>query len=130
LIGTRIKHERLLALLDHADFYVMMQRESIFDLATLEAMRGGKPLVLSPVGGNLEVDLNNNVVFVTEDTIDDACRDIVARDRLEWGERNRAVYDKHFSVAHFVDRYRAMLDEQFAGLRDDDPERGRLNDLP
>lgn len=130
LIGTRIKHERLLALLDHADFYVMMQRKSIFDLATLEAMRGGKPLVLSPVGGNLEVDLNNNVVFVTEDTMDDACRDIVARDRLEWGERNRAVYDKHFSVAHFADRYRAMLDEQFAALRDDDPERGRLNDLP
>jgi glycosyltransferase involved in cell wall biosynthesis len=130
LIGTRIKHERLLALLDHADFYVMMQRKSIFDLATLEAMRGGKPLVLSPVGGNVEVDLNNNVVFVTEDTMDDACRDIVSRDRLEWGERNRAVYDKHFSVAHFADRYRAMLDEQFAALRDDDPERGRLNDLP
>lgn len=123
LIGERIKHERLLALLGYADYYVMMHREAIFDLATLEAMRAGKPIILSPVGGNPEFNLDDNVVFVTEDTIDDACRAILTRDRGEWGERNRAVFENHFSLAHFADRYRAMLDEQFAAIRSGAPPR-------
>lgn len=116
LIGERTTHDRLLALLDYADYYVMMHRNAIFDLATLEAMRAGKALILSPVGGNLEVDLAGNVLFVDEDTIQDACRVIQTRDCRMWGERNRAVFEEHFSLEMFTARYRRMLDEQIAAL--------------
>ena len=118
LLGERMTHDRLLALLDYADYYVMLHRSSIFDLATLEAMRAGKALVLSPVGGNLEVDLDGNVLFVDEDTVDDACRVIESRDRAAWGERNRRVFEDHFSLEHFAERYRAMLDEQLDAMLD------------
>lgn len=117
LIGERIDHDRLLALLDYADYFVMMHRNAIFDLATLEAMRAGKPLILSPVGGNREVNLADNVAFVTEESIDDVCRVIQARDRRKWGELNRDVFEQHFTLEHFAERYRAMLDEQLARVR-------------
>lgn len=114
LIGERITHDKLLALLGYADYYVMMHRNSIFDLATLEAMRAGKGLILTPVGGNPEVDLADNVVFVTDESIDQAADAIAQRDLAEWGRSNRQVFDDNFSLDHFADRYRAMLDEQFA----------------
>ncbi|MCB7137653.1 glycosyltransferase family 29 protein [Cellulosimicrobium marinum] len=116
LVGTRMTHDRLLALLDLADCYVMLHRTAIFDLATLEAMRAGKPLVLSPVGGNVEVDLDGNVLFVTDDTLDDACRVLETRDRADWGGRNRRVFEEHFSLDRFAARYRAMLDEHLDEL--------------
>ncbi|WP_284294780.1 glycosyltransferase family 29 protein [Luteimicrobium album] len=119
--GERMEHDKLLALLDYADYYVMLHRSSIFDLAMLEAMRAGKPLVLSPVGGNLEVDLDGNVLFVDEGTLDDACRVIESRDRVAWGERNRKVFEDHFSLEHFAERYRAMLDEQLDALLEPAP---------
>ncbi|WP_203136365.1 glycosyltransferase family 29 protein [Microbacterium sp. JZ31] len=118
LVGERMTHDRLLALLDYADYYVMMHRNSIFDLATLEAMRAGKALILSPVGGNPEVNLDDNVAFVSEETLDDAAAELGRRDRRGWGERNRLVFEEHFSLEHFAERYRRMLEEQidrFAG---------------
>ncbi|GAA5039109.1 glycosyltransferase family 29 protein [Microbacterium fluvii] len=120
LVGERMTHDRLLALLDYADYYVMMHRRSIFDLATLEAMRAGKALILSPVGGNPEVDLDGNVLFVDEDTIDDACRVLGSRDRIEWGERNRRVFEQSFSLARFAERYTRMLDELVDAATHDD----------
>lgn len=114
LIGERITHDRLLALLGYADYYVMMHRNSIFDLATLEAMRAGKGLILSPVGGNPEVNLADNVVFVTEATIEQAAEAIDDRDLADWGAANRRVFDENFSLEHFAERYRTMLDEEFA----------------
>ncbi len=116
LVGERMKHDRLMTLLDYADYYVMLHRNSIFDLATLEAMKAGKALILSPVGGNPEVNLDDNVVFVTAETVDEACAQIVARDRAEWGESNRRVFAEHFSLERFTERYRAMLDEQLDAL--------------
>ncbi|BDV30047.1 glycosyltransferase family 29 protein [Microbacterium terricola] len=120
LIGERMTHDRLLALLDDADYYVMLHRNSIFDLATLEAMRAGKALILSPVGGNTEVDLDGNVLFVTEETIDDACRVLETRDPVEWGQRNRRVFEDEFSLERFAGRYRRMLDEQLDALAAED----------
>ena len=116
LIGERLGHDDLLALLAYADYYVMLHRNSIFDLATLEAMRAGKALVLSPIGGNLEVNLDGNVLFVDEASIDEACRVVTTRDRTEWGEQNRRVFEEHFSLEKFAERYRAMLDEQLAAF--------------
>ncbi|WP_309067380.1 glycosyltransferase family 29 protein [Microbacterium sp.] len=122
LIGERMTHDRLLALLDYADYYVMMHRNAIFDLATLEAMRAGKALILSPVGGNPEVNLAGNVEFVTEERIDEVCDAIARRDREEWGDLNRSVFDDHFSLGHFADRYRGMLDEHLARLAGATPQ--------
>ncbi|WP_228067303.1 glycosyltransferase family 29 protein [Microbacterium paludicola] len=118
LIGRRMTHDRLLALLGYSDIYVMMHRSSIFDLATLEAMRAGKGLVLTPIGGNPEVDLEDNVEFVTDDSIAEAAAAIAGRDRTEWGERNRRVFEHHFSLDHFAERYRAMIDTHVLALED------------
>ena len=116
LIGERMTHDRLLALLDYADYYVMLHRNSIFDLATLEAMRAGKPLILSPVGGNPEVDLAGNVLFADEAGFGEVCDELARRDRRAWGDQNRVVFEEHFALAHFAERYRAMLDEQLAAI--------------
>ncbi|WP_029150373.1 glycosyltransferase family 29 protein [Microbacterium indicum] len=118
LIGERMTHDRLLALLDYADVYVMLHRRSIFDLATLEAMRAGKGLVLSRVGGNPEFDVLGNVEFVGDD-LDDAAGRIRRRDRGEWGAQNRRAYDENFALEHFAERYRAMLDERVAAMEGD-----------
>ncbi|GII99051.1 glycosyltransferase involved in cell wall biosynthesis [Sediminihabitans luteus] len=116
LVGERMTHDKLLALLDLADHYVMLHRNAIFDLATLEAMRAGKALVLSPVGGNREVDKDSNVLFVTDETLDDACRVLETRDPVAWGERNRQVFDEHFSLGRFADSYRVMIEENLRAL--------------
>ncbi|WP_162621899.1 glycosyltransferase family 29 protein [Microbacterium suaedae] len=114
LIGKRMTHADLLALVDYADVYVMMHRHSIFDLAILEAMRAGKGVVLSPAGGNPEFDIDGNVEFVTDDNLADAARAIIERDWGTWGESNRRAFAESFSLGHFADRYRDMLDEVLA----------------
>lgn len=113
LIGERMKHDRLLELLNYSDYYVMLHRSSIFDLATLEAMRAGKGLILSPVGGNLEVNLADNVVFAEESSFAEVSDAILSRDASVWGRSNRDVFNEHFSLVRFAERYRAMLDEYF-----------------
>lgn len=109
LVGERMDHDALLALFAYGDFYLMLHRAAIFDLATLEAMRAGLPLILSRVGGNREVAVGDNVVFVDEGALDEACREIARRDRVAWGDSNRAAFNDEFSLEHFGDRYASML---------------------
>lgn len=90
-----------------SDIYVMLHRVSIFDLSTLEVMKKGKCIVLSKVGGNLDFDKDNNVIFVDEDNIQS---DIILKSHLENGAKNKSVYERFFSPEQFAYNYKKLID--------------------
>lgn len=65
-IQNRVDHNSVLAVLRQSDFYLMLHRYSIFDFATVEAMSCGCIPLLSSIGGNKEVLVDQNGFFVDE----------------------------------------------------------------
>ena len=92
-----------------SDVYLMLHRISIFDLATLEMMNKSKAIVLSSVGGNLEFDKENNIIFWTGDN-EKTARDILKADVQAVGALNKIVYDKYFSHEAYRTSYAKLLD--------------------
>ncbi|MDE5697454.1 MAG: glycosyltransferase [Lachnospiraceae bacterium] len=111
LYGERVEHNTLLQLVEYTDYYIMMQRHSIFDLSTLEAMQAGKAIVLSAVGGNLEINRESNVIFVEDNNIEKAIQQLKERDKCELGELNRKVFYQYFSKKSFFKEYAKMIDK-------------------
>lgn len=97
-----------------SDVYMMLQRISIFDLATLEAMSKGKAVVLSAVGGNIEFNVSNNIIMFDGDYTDTA-KQILNTDLQLLGEKNIQIYDRNFSNEVFIDAYHNAID-QLVGL--------------
>lgn len=116
LFGERINHDDLLALMEITDYYIMMQRHSIFDLSTLEAMRAGKGLILSAVGGNLEVNKENNVILVDMENITPAIEKLSQTSKTELGLLNKKVFENNFSNACFFKEYGQMLDKHMINM--------------
>lgn len=110
LFGKRTDHDTLLALMNYCDYYIMMHRNSIFDLATLESMRAGAALILSPTGGNLEFNVNNNVVFVDDSNYSTAIAEVHNRDYKAWSKSNVDAFNTYFSHKRFAENYRKALD--------------------
>lgn len=103
-----LSYSEIQHLMKVADVYLALHRISICDFATLEAMKSGKPVILSPVGGNVELNICDNIVF------SDVKSDITYIDHDDmdiFGGRNKAVYEKYFSNAEFVSRYKALIDD-------------------
>lgn len=87
------------------DIYLMPHRVSIFDLATLEAMKESKLVVLSPVGGNLDFNKENNIIFTTDEKAD-----IFSRESLKsYGDKNKYVYENYFSPDNFIHSYHSVI---------------------
>ena len=105
-IEERIDQNELKFFYEKADFYIMMHRHSIFDLATLEAMFNSTVPILSRVGGNLEVEKNNNIVF--EEQIDMIGR-LTKNEINKMKEANQRVYTNFFSNFDFLNRYRIII---------------------
>lgn len=91
------------------DVYLMLQRISIFDLATLEAMIKGKCVILSNVGGNREFNIENNIIIFDGD-YDKAIEKLLSTNLSEIGKINRKVYDKYFSNKCFTNSYHNAID--------------------
>lgn len=120
-------HSRLVALglvsevadlLAAADFVVNVNRFSLCDLSSIEALEAGRPLLLSPVGGNLTFrDLGAGVVMLGELTpaaIADGLGRMFALDddeRRALGERSRRCYTDHLTLVHLRDRHIALYEE-------------------
>lgn len=91
-----------------SDVYLMLHRLSIFDFATLEAMIAKTAIILSPVGGNLDFDKMNNVIYASDDYSD-------AINRLSYEEIERLkvlnyeVFQRYFSPEAFAEAYRKMI---------------------
>lgn len=65
-IKERIPHNDLLAIYQYTDFYILTHRFSIFDYATIEAMHYGNIPILTYVGGNKEMIVENSGIFIND----------------------------------------------------------------
>ena len=101
-----LKQSELAHLYSASTYYMMMHRVSIFDLATLEAMSYGLIPILSPVGGNLEVDKNDNVLFTPITDINDDKDYLRTKSGL-----NKKVHEECFSSIAFLNNYKALAKE-------------------
>jgi glycosyltransferase involved in cell wall biosynthesis len=111
-IERRMPQEELSYICENATYYLMMHRLSIFDLATLEAMSHRCIPILSSVGGNLEFNKEQNVIF-TEEAVD---RKLERRDkRLDRKSiLNEKVFYKYFGPKILLDNiYRLIREEGF-----------------
>ena len=100
----RIDHDDVLRLNAISDIYLMLHRISIFDLATLEAMDKSSALILSNVGGNVDFDKENNVLYVDEGS--DVDPSFFKKDKLDRCKQlNKQVFEKYFSNVAFRKQY-------------------------
>jgi len=91
-----------------ADVYLMLHRVSIFDISTLEAMQYGKVVVLSPVGGNLDFDKIENIIFCWENAYNECVEKLLQINFEEVGKKNRQVFERYFSPDAYIERYRGV----------------------
>jgi glycosyltransferase involved in cell wall biosynthesis len=108
-------------LLAAVDALINVNRLSLFDLSTIEALEAGRPLLLSPVGGNRTFrDLGAGCVML--DGLDPAaiarglatCFQMTGSAKDELGRRSRACYDAHLTLRHLRDRHLAAYDAAHA----------------
>jgi hypothetical protein len=104
-------------LLAAVDFVINVNRFSLFDLSTIEAVEAGRPLLLSPVGGNLTFrDLGAGCVMIESlepSAIAAGVRTAFAMPasvRAELGARSRACYDAHLTPRHLRQRHVDLYD--------------------
>lgn len=89
------------------DIYLMPHRVSIFDLATLEAMKEEKMVILSPIGGNFDFNKEENIIFTTDEHVNIFDKNNIAI----YGIKNRDVYEKYFSPDIFIKSYQRVIDD-------------------
>jgi glycosyltransferase involved in cell wall biosynthesis len=88
------------------DIYLMIHRVSIFDLATLEAMKEGKMVILSPVSGNNDFNKEDNIIF-SNSKIPRLNKEVITT----YGDKNRCVYQKYFSTDEFIKSYHSVISD-------------------
>ena len=100
-----LPHEDILKLFSVTDFYILLHKYSIFDLSTLEAMHYGNIPVLTPVGGNKEVIIRNNGVFVSEFDNTKELEEIMKTDICQIKRTNMEIQKENFDEKSFISRY-------------------------
>lgn len=101
-----VSHDQVLKMMSKSDFYILFHKQSIFDLSTLEAMHYGCIPVLTPVGGNNEMIIDNNGFFVT-DFLDVKELNIAIDNGLilKLKEKNRIIQSEMFDERAMLNRY-------------------------
>lgn len=98
----RIPHSEVMGALYMTDVYIMLHRISIFDFATLEAMKNNCAIILSKVGGNIDFNKRDNVMFAED--VDFSNKEIFSKENVEKLKRlNTEVLNTYFSVQNFKD---------------------------
>lgn len=116
LFDHRIEHSKVLGLMAYSDYYIMLHRNSVFDIATLEAMRAGCGMILSGAGSNYEFNKEENVVLANSQDTQTTVWKMNQMDRDIWKQLNKKVFRTYFSNECFQKSYRDMIDD-FAGVR-------------
>lgn len=102
-----IPHEVVMYLHHISDVYIMLHRISIFDFATLEAMSQGSAIILSKVGGNIDFNKENNILFA-EDTLTNLSS--ITKTAIEnYKVKNLQVFQRYFSHKAFVEQYQKLF---------------------
>lgn len=118
-IDVAVPHDDILSVFQSTDFYIMFHRYSIFDYATIEAMAYGNIPILSCVGGNKEVIVNDNGCFVTDFADVSELYDLLSRNTVsELKNRNRRIQLDMFSEKAFLEYYYKMIEEKFISRRE------------
>jgi len=105
-------HEQVLGYLQVADIYIMLQRISIFDFATLEAMRNRCAVFLSRLGGNIDFDTRENITFI--DDFENFNLSNLEGERIRlMKDRNFSVFTESFSPPVFWKRYYKVMSDIF-----------------
>lgn len=108
LITNRISHESVIQLLRKVDFYIMLHRKSIFDLATLEAMQLGKKIILSDCESNKEFNVNKNIHIVN--FMKNQEEEMPNRNKYDiWEKSNIKAYKEFFGNQIFAKRYAVAI---------------------
>lgn len=118
MLTHRIGHGDLTELIAMADYYIMLHRRAIFDLATLEAMQLGKCVILSDCVGNQEFNVCENVLFVSLDDIHSSIIQMIKKDKNVWRNRSRKAFHDFFGIDMFAGRYAESIskfEEELAG---------------
>lgn len=104
-----LSHDSVMYLHKISDIYIMLHRISIFDFATLEAMSQRSAIILSKVGGNVDFDKNNNIIFAEDIYSDKILLKSIDLESLK--ERNFLVFVEYFSKEAFVKQYRILFNK-------------------
>jgi glycosyltransferase involved in cell wall biosynthesis len=110
--------EDVAALLASVDFLINVNRFTLFDLSTIEALQAGKPLVLHAVGGNRAFErLGAGAVMIRDiqpETIADGLMHVSTIDRPAFdalARRSRSCWEEHLTPRHMWQRHLALYDE-------------------
>lgn len=107
-----VPHDELMELFSVTDFYILLHKYSIFDLSTLEAMHYGNIPILTPVGGNKEIIIENNGIFVSDFSNAENFVELVSADRLgAMKEKNIKIQNSKFDDRAFLQRYVDLCEE-------------------
>ncbi|MFP5378371.1 MAG: glycosyltransferase [Vicinamibacteria bacterium] len=104
-------------LLGAVDFVINVNRFSLFDLSTIEALEAGAPLLLHATGGNRTfAGLGAGAVMIESLDPDVVAAGLTTMFRLPADERarlgtaSRACYERHLTPRHLRDRHVAIYD--------------------
>ena len=106
-------------LLPQGDLYILPNRETYFDLITLQILRAGVPLILSNTGGNkhfkgLQTSEAKGLMFFdinNEQSIEELvifCHKLNEDNKKEYrklGEANQKLFRKYFTLDRYFSRY-------------------------
>ncbi|OOM79914.1 glycosyltransferase [Clostridium sp. BL-8] len=111
-IKNKIPHDDILALFRYTDFYILTHRISIFDFATIEAMSYGNIPILTPVGGNKEVIIDNNGIFLNDLTNIADFSELISNGLIEQTKlKNIRIAESMFNEREFLKRYAELVNE-------------------
>jgi Glycosyltransferase len=102
-------------LMKNADVIIVPNRATYFDLLPLEAMALGKIVIVSPVGGNIDLAEYSSGIILAQDNnpesylniLNELSRDKERLDRLS--QNNFLVYKNHFSMEKFAKRHLEII---------------------
>ena len=105
------------ALLAAVDFVINVNRFSLFDLSTIEALQAGRPLLLHETGGNRTfASLGAGAMMLPSldpQAIAKGLTDMFVQPpetRARLGAESRACYERHLTPRHLHDRHLALYD--------------------
>lgn len=103
-------HQNVQALMKMCDIYIMCHRISIFDIASLEAMMNNCALILSRIGGNIDFNKDDNVIFTDEkEKISKLLQDKNYLQKMKI--KSTDVFYKFFSVNNFYKNHEELINE-------------------
>lgn len=106
-IKRRMPQTELQYLYRHSYYYLMMHRISIFDMATLEAMANGCIPLLTYIGGNVELNKSDNIIYI--DGTERTTLNNKSQFLIKKGSQNKEVFYKYFGPTSLLNGYLKVI---------------------